>query len=196
MAKTTQKVSEKKEEETTKISDTKEEQQQEVEVTAKVEEKEKKPKKEKKPSVDFEAQFKEIQDKYLRLSADFDNYRKRTLKEKIELTKNAGEEIFTQLLPVLDDFERAMDHINQAKDLDAVKEGIELIYTKFKEYLNQQGIKEIEAMHQEFNTDVHEAISKIPVTEKKLKGKIVDVIEKGYFLNDKVIRYAKVVIGE
>ena len=144
----------------------------------------------------LEQELQEQKEKYLRLSADFDNYRKRTMKEKIELTKQAGEEIFARILPVLDNLERAMKAVEEAKDLEAVKEGMHLIYNMFNEYLGQQGIKEIEAMHQEFDTDVHDAVTKIPAPDKKLKGKIVDVIERGYFLNDKVLRYAKVVIGE
>jgi molecular chaperone GrpE len=152
----------------------------------------------KKPSKEqeLEEKLKEQQDKYLRLSADFDNYRKRTLKEKIELSKFAGAEIYTSLLPVLDDFDRAMNSMTAANDINAVCQGIELIYSKFKDYLNQQGIKEIDALHKEFNTDVHDAVTKIPAPKKSLKGKVVDIIEKGYMLNDKVIRYTKVVVGE
>jgi molecular chaperone GrpE len=141
-------------------------------------------------------ELQEQKEKYLRLSADFDNYRKRTLREKIELTKQAGEEIFASILPVLDNLERAMKSVEEATDMEAVKEGMNLIYNMFKEYLGQQGVKEIEAMHQEFDTDVHDAVTKIPSPDENLKGKVVDVIERGYFLNDKVLRYAKVVIGE
>ena len=141
-------------------------------------------------------ELQEEKDKYLRLSADFDNYRKRTLKEKMELSKYAGEEIYLRILPVIDDLERAMKSIEEAKEIEAVKEGILLIYNKFKEYLKQQGVKEIEALHQEFNTDVHEAVTQIPANDKKLKGKVVDCLENGYYLNDKVIRYSKVVIGK
>lgn len=144
----------------------------------------------------LEQELQEQKEKYLRLSADFDNYRKRTMKEKIELSKQAGEEIFARILPVLDNLERALKAVEEAKDLEAVKEGMGLIYNMFNEYLGQQGVKEIEAMYQEFNTDVHDAVTKIPAPEKKLKGKVVDVIERGYYLNDKVLRYAKVVIGE
>jgi molecular chaperone GrpE len=144
----------------------------------------------------LQQELEEQKEKYLRLSADFDNYRKRTLKEKIDLTKQAGEEIFTRILPVLDNLERAMKSVEEAKDMEAVKEGMQLIYNLFKEYLGQQGVKEIEAMHQEFDTDVHDAVTKIPASDNTLKGKVVDVIEKGYYLNDKVLRYAKVVIGE
>ncbi len=144
----------------------------------------------------LEKELQEGKEKYLRLSADFDNYRKRTLKEKIELTKQAGEEIFASILPILDNLDRAMKSVEEAKDLEAVKEGMHLIYNMFKEYLQQHGVKEIEAMHQEFDTDVHDAVTKIPAPDKQLKGKVVDIIERGYFLNDKVLRYAKVVIGE
>jgi molecular chaperone GrpE len=144
---------------------------------------------------EMQKELQEQKDKYLRLSADFDNFRKRTMKEKIDMSKQAGEEIYVKILPVIDDLERAMKSIDEAKEMDAVKEGMLLIYNKFKEYLNQQGVREIEAMHQEFDTDVHEAVTQIPSEDKKLKGKVVDIIEKGYYLNDKVIRYSKVVIG-
>jgi len=140
--------------------------------------------------------LKEQEEKYLRLSADFDNYRKRTLKEKIEMTKYAGIEILSQILPVIDDFERAMVSMKNAQDIDAVRQGVELIYNKFKDYLTQQGVEEINAMHQEFNTDLHDAVTKIPASDDNMKGKVVDVIEKGYKLNDRVIRYCKVVVGE
>ncbi len=138
----------------------------------------------------------ESQDKYLRLSAEFDNYRKRTLKEKTDLLKMAGEDTIIRILPVLDDFERAMAAMQTSKDIEAVKDGITLIYTKLKETLTQLGIKEIEALNLEFNTDLHEAVTKIPAPQDDLKGKVVDVIQKGYFLNDKILRFAKVVIGE
>jgi molecular chaperone GrpE len=143
-----------------------------------------------------ELKIKELQDKYLRLSAEFDNYRKRTLREKIELITLANEEILIKLLPVMDDFDRAVQSMNETTDCIVMKEGIDLIYGKFKEFIQSNGIKEIDALHKSFNIDYHEAISKIPAPDKKLKGKIVDVVEKGYFLNDKVIRYSKVVIGE
>ena len=138
----------------------------------------------------------ELNDKYLRLAAEYDNYRRRTLKERMELTKTAGEDILVNILPVMDDFERALGSIDQAKEISVVKEGVQLIYTKFKEFLKQRGVKEIEAKEKEFDTDLHEAITKIPAPNKKLKGKVVDVVEKGYYLNEKVIRFSKVVIGE
>jgi molecular chaperone GrpE len=143
-----------------------------------------------------EQKVNESQDKYLRLSAEFDNYRKRTLKEKSDLLKSAGEETILRVLPVLDDFERAMAAMQNSKDIEAVKDGIILIYNKLKATLTQQGIKEIEALNLDFNTDLHEAITKIPAPGEDLKGKVVDVIQKGYYLNDKVLRFAKVVIGE
>ena len=144
----------------------------------------------------LEERLKENENKYLRLAAEFDNYRKRTLREKAEMTKFAAESIIGGLLPVVDDFDRAIESMNEASEIDAIKKGVELIHVKFREFLKQKGVKEIQAMGNEFNTDLHEAVTKIPVTSKKDKGKIVDVIEKGYLLHDKVIRYAKVVVGE
>jgi len=138
----------------------------------------------------------EMQDKNLRLQAEFDNYRKRTLKEKMELIKSGGESVLTSLLPVIDDFERALASISKAEDDDPVKQGVVLILKKFEDFLKQNGIKEIEAKGKVFDTDHHEAITKIPAPSEDLKGKVIDVIQKGYLLNDKVIRFAKVVIGE
>ena len=138
----------------------------------------------------------ELQNKYLRLSAEFDNYRKRTLKEKMDLQVSAREDILVSILTVVDDFERGMESVESATDIDAVKEGLKLIYTKFSGFLSQQGVKEIKAVGKKFDTDLHEAITKIPVESKKKKGKVVDVVEKGYTLKEKVIRYSKVIIGE
>ena len=138
----------------------------------------------------------EIHDRYLRLSAEYDNYRKRTLKEKMELTKTGGEQVLINILPVIDNLERAIGSVKEAKDVSAMKEGIELIYNKFVEYLSQNGVKEIAGIGEAFDTDKHEAITNIPAPSKELKGKVVDVIEKGYYLHDKIIRYSKVVIGE
>jgi molecular chaperone GrpE len=143
-----------------------------------------------------EEKLADLQDRYLRLSAEYDNFRKRTLKEKIELQKSANENLLQALLPVADDFDRAMQSVDEAKDIQAIKEGMTLILGKFIGFLNQQGVKEIEAVHKEFDTDLHEAITKIPAPTKKLKGKVVDVVQKGYYLNDKVLRFSKVVIGE
>ncbi len=141
-------------------------------------------------------QVNELQDRYVRLMAEFDNFRKRSLKERMELLKSAGEDVLINILPVIDDFERGLNAIEKSSDIEAVKKGIELIYNKFKDFLTQRGVKEIDARNQDFNVDVHEAITKIPAPEENLKGKVVDVVQKGYYLNDKVIRYAKVVIGE
>jgi molecular chaperone GrpE len=165
--------------------------QEETADEAEAEEKEE-PKKE--PTA--EEKLAELQDRYLRLSAEYDNFRKRTLREKIDLQKSANENLLEAILPVADDFDRAMQSVDDAKDIKAVKEGMKLISGKFNGFLNQQGVKEIEAVNKEFDTDLHEAITKIPAPSKKLKGKVVDVIQKGYFLNDKVLRFSKVVIGE
>jgi molecular chaperone GrpE len=143
-----------------------------------------------------EEKLAEMQDKYIRLSAEFDNYRKRTLREKIELTKYAGENIFLKILPVMDDFDRAISHLDSATDCEAMKSGIDLIYGKFTQFLQQNGVREIESLNCDFNIDLHYAVSKTPVQEEEKKGKIVEVIQKGYYLQDKVIRHSKVVIGE
>jgi molecular chaperone GrpE len=146
--------------------------------------------------LDYDSIILEWKEKYLRLSAEFDNYRKRTLKERIDLTKYAGEETLKDLLPVVDDFERGLKNLEQAKDINAIKEGIELIYSKFKTFLTAKGLKEIDTTDGNFNTDYHEAITKIPVDDKTKSGKIIDVVQKGYMLNEKVVRFSKVVIGE
>ena len=136
----------------------------------------------------------EERDKYLRLSAEFDNYRKRTLKEKAELIKNGAEKTLTAILPVLDDFERAIQTMEN-KETDANYEGVVLIYNKFKRTLEQKGLEEINAKDAVFDTDEHEALTNVPVTDESQKGKVLDVIQKGYKLNGKVIRYARVVVG-
>lgn len=145
---------------------------------------------------ELEVKLAEAQDKYLRLSAEFDNYRKRTLREKMDLSKYAAEDLLLRLLPVMDDFERALSHMDTSTDGPALKQGIDLIYNKFSEFFKQTGVKEVEAVNCQFNVDVHDAVAKIAVEEEDKKGKIVDVIQKGYFLQDKVIRHAKVVVGE
>jgi molecular chaperone GrpE len=141
------------------------------------------------------AKVEELNDKYIRLYSEFDNYRKRTQKEKIELHKTAGEDIFKILLPVLDDFERAMNAMNEAKDIAAVKEGVELIFNKLKNGLQQKGLAAMESKGQAFDADIHEAITNIPAPSEDLKGKVVEELEKGYSLNGKVIRFAKVIVG-
>ena len=145
---------------------------------------------------ELESANKEITDRHLRLSAEFDNFRKRTLRERMEMTKTAAESVMLSILPVIDDFERAMYSIEKGMDFEATKEGILLIYNKFKEFNKQNGVSEIEAAGKIFDTDLHEALTKIPAPSEEMKGKIVDVIQKGYYLNNKVIRFAKVVVGE
>lgn len=149
-----------------------------------------------KKEISSEEKLAEMQDRYLRLSAEYDNYRKRTLREKIELTKNAGENILISIIPVIDDFERAMKLMEASADCTAMKSGIDLIYNKFNEFLKQNGIREIESLNKDFNVDLHDAITKIPAQDDSMKGKVVDVIQKGYWLNDKVLRHSKVVVGE
>ncbi len=134
-------------------------------------------------------------DKYMRLSAEFDNYRKRTLREKMELVSSAGEDVIKSLLPVLDDFERALKAMSDTEDIDPMREGVLLIYHKLKETLRAKGLAEIESMGSVLDTDLHEAVAKVPGA-KADRGRIIDVVQKGYKLGDKVIRYAKVVVGE
>lgn len=136
-----------------------------------------------------------LNDKYLRLFAEFDNYKRRTQKERVELLQTAGKDVVVSMLPVLDDFERALKATENATEVSAIREGVMLVQTKLKSILNQKGLKEMESMHTIFDTDIHEAITKIPAPSDDLKGKVVDELEKGYTLNDKVIRFAKVVVG-
>ena len=148
------------------------------------------------PVTQLENQLAELKDQYLRKVAEFDNYRKRTLKEKTELILNGGEKVITSILPILDDFERAEDNISKATDLDALKEGVELIFQKLLKVLEAQGLKKIETHEADFNTDFHEAIAMVPAANEEQKGKVVDCVQTGYTLNDKVIRHAKVAIGQ
>jgi molecular chaperone GrpE len=144
---------------------------------------------------DFEAELLEKDDKYLRLYAEFENYKRRTLAERIELFKTAGQEIMLAMIPVLDDFERALKAMENATDVASVKEGIDLVSHKFKNTLVAKGLKPMESIGQAFNADLHEAITNIPAPSEDMKDKIIDEVEKGYYLGDKVIRYAKVVVG-
>lgn len=145
---------------------------------------------------ELKAQVEEQKDRYLRLSAEFDNYRKRTLKERSDLLKTASGDTLSGMLPVLDDLERAMASMEKANDVAAVLEGVKLIYAKLQEFLKNKGVVEIDAKNQVFDTDLHEALTKIPAPSEDMKGKVVDVIQKGYKIEGKVIRYAKVVVGE
>lgn len=144
----------------------------------------------------LQAEQEEMKDKYLRLSAEFDNYRKRTMKEKAELILNGGEKAFKAILPVIDDMERALATMQKATDVDAVKEGVDLIYNKFIQILGQNGVHAIDTKEKELDTDFHDAIAIIDAPSEELKGKILDCVETGYTLNDKVIRHAKVVVGK
>lgn len=138
----------------------------------------------------------DLNDKNLRLMAEFDNYRKRTLKERSDLVKTAGENILSSMLPLVDDFERALKAMETAEDIVAVKEGVDLIYGKFIAFLLQNGVKAIPTENEVFDTDLHEAITTFPAPTEDLKGKIIDCASKGYTLNEKVIRFSKVVVGE
>jgi len=137
-----------------------------------------------------------LQDKYLRLAAEFDNYRKRTIREKAELIQNAGESLLRDILPLVDDFERGLELASNADDMNAIKTGMGLIYNKLKDFLTNHGVKEIDARDEPFDTDWHEAVTNIPAPSDEMKGIVLDVIQKGYTLNDKVMRYSKVVVGE
>ena len=175
------------------LEDSEEENYAEQTESLKAEEKEEEPADE----VDLlKGELEESKDKYLRLYSEFENFRRRTAKERLELIKTANEDLILGLLPVLDDFDRAYKAIGDQEETKAVKDGVQLIYSKFSKTLESKGLKAMGDLKGEaFDAEVHDAITQIPVEEEKLKGKIVDVIEKGYYLNDKVIRYAKVVIG-
>lgn len=138
----------------------------------------------------------DLNDRHLRLQAEFDNFRKRTLKEKAELIKSGGESVLTAILPVIDDFDRALDTMTEVPEDDPTKKGLLLIFSKFRDFLKVNQVTEIEATGKDFDVDMHDAITKIPAPSEDLKGKVVDVIQKGYMLNGKVIRYAKVIIGD
>lgn len=143
----------------------------------------------------LQAEVQQLNDKYLRLYAEFDNYKRRTQKERVELLQTAGKDVIVSLLPVLDDFDRALKAMESASEVAPVKEGVLLVSTKLKNTLAQKGLKDVESISQPFNTDFHEAITNIPAPTEDLKGKVIDEVEKGYTLNDNVIRFAKVVVG-
>jgi molecular chaperone GrpE len=144
----------------------------------------------------LQKELEDLKDKRLRMAAEFDNYRKRTNREKMDLIQTAGESLLKDILPFVDDFDRGIEMAANAEDMDAIRTGMDLIYSKLKDFLTNHGIKEINAMNEPFSADWHEAITKIPAATDDMKGKIVDVIQKGYTLNDKIIRYPKVVVGE
>lgn len=140
--------------------------------------------------------LEEMKDKYLRLAAEFDNYRKRTMKEKTELIKNGGEKAISTILPILDDLERALENMQHTNDIEAIHQGIDLIYQKFLKQLVQEGLEKMSPIGQDFDTDFHEAVALVPVSNEDQKGKVLDCVQTGYKLNDKVIRHAKVVVAQ
>lgn len=144
----------------------------------------------------IEEKYNELNDKFVRLYAEFDNFRRRTNKEKVDLISSASASILKDLVPVLDDFERALENNEKSDDIEAVKEGVKLVAHKFKSLLESKGLKQMVAKGEPFDSEFHEAIANIPAPEDSLKGKVVDDVEKGYLLNEKVIRFAKVVVGQ
>lgn len=176
--------------EETPVCEENNQQEEQAEVELSVEEQLMKELDEKQKEVD------ELKDKHLRLSAEFDNYRKRTLKEKAELIKNGAEKTLTAILPILDDFERALKNLEVSEETKAMYEGVELIFNKFNKVLNQEGLQVIETKDKEFDTDFCEAIALVPAPSEEMKGKILDCVQTGYMLNDKVIRHAKVVVAQ
>lgn len=144
----------------------------------------------------LEAEIKEQKDKYLRLMAEFENFRRRTAKEKIELSQTAGKDVIISLLDVLDDCDRAEKQLNSNADIAVQKEGVMLVFNKLKNTLQSRGLKAMESVNTDFDVEKHEAITEIPVTSKNMQGKVVDEVQKGYYLNDKIIRFAKVVVGK
>jgi molecular chaperone GrpE len=145
---------------------------------------------------ELEANLAELNDKYLRLFSEFDNYRKRTLKERLDLIKSASQDLIVELLPVVDDFERALKALETTHDTAKTAEGVNLIYNKYKNILIRKGLEQMDTKGHDFDTDFHEAITNVPAPSEDLKGKVIDEIEKGYLLNGKVIRFAKVIIGQ
>ena len=144
----------------------------------------------------LKAELEEAKDKYLRKVAEFENFKRRNAKEKIELIQTAGRDVITDMLDVLDDCDRAQKQLDASEDTAAIKEGIMLVFNKLRNTLQNRGVKAMETLHQEFNADLHEAITEIPAPSEKLKGKVIDEVMKGYYLNDKIIRFAKVVVGK
>ena len=144
----------------------------------------------------LQAELEKSQKEYLFLMAEFDNYRKRTVKEKAELIKNGGEKAMLGLIPVIDDFERAIDAIDKSSDVEGLKEGVDLIYNKFMKYLESQQVKPMESTGTDFDADIYEAVTTFPAPDESMKGKVIDTVQKGYTINEKVLRHAKVVVGQ
>ncbi|MEN9885075.1 MAG: hypothetical protein RLZZ420_2292 [Bacteroidota bacterium] len=144
----------------------------------------------------LQKELQEQKEKYIRLYADFDNFKRRSAKERVELIQTAGREVIQSMLEVMDDCDRAEKQMQKSDDLKQIREGIQLVFTKFRNTLQSKGLKEMKSIGEEFNPDVHEAITEIPVPDESMKGKVVDEVEKGYMLNDKIIRFSKVVVGK
>ena len=144
----------------------------------------------------LQKELQEQKEKYIRLYADFDNFKRRNAKERVELIQTAGREVIQSMLEVMDDCDRAEKQMQKSDDLKQIREGIQLVFTKFRNTLQSKGLKEMNSIGEEFNPDVHEAITEIPVPDENMKGKVVDEVEKGYMLNDKIIRFSKVVVGK
>lgn len=144
----------------------------------------------------LQEELQEMKDKYLRLVAEFDNFRKRNAKERMELIQTAGKEVIISLLDVLDDCERAAAQMESSADITAIKDGVMLVFNKLKSILQSKGLREMESLHTDFDPDLHDAMAEIPATGEELKGKVMDNLQKGYYLNDKLIRHAKVVVGK
>ncbi len=189
-----EKISE--EQEQIKAEETVQEERQEPKTEEKAEETDNSADKEEKKEETLETKFERLNDTHLRLMAEYDNYRKRTLKEKSELIRNGGEKTLKDLLPVIDDLDIALANIEKAEDLASVVEGVKLIHAKFLDYLKRQGVQTIETEGQAFDDELHEAIATFPAQEEEQKGKIIDCVKKGYTLNDKVMRHASVVVGQ
>lgn len=145
---------------------------------------------------ELELEISQLKDKYIRQVAEFDNYRKRTLKEKTELVLNGGQKVLTSLLPILDDLDRAIENIDKSDDIEVLREGVNLILNKLSKTLNEQGLQKMDVIGTEFNTDFHEAVALIPAQDESQKNHIIDCIQSGYTLNEKVIRHAKVIVGQ
>lgn len=192
----------KKEQEQVKEEELQQEETQTEEQNAEVESQnaeEEQPAKEETPEdkiAALQAELEKSQKEYLFLMAEFDNYRKRTVKEKAELIKNGGEKAMLGLLPVIDDFERAIDAIDKSSDVESLKEGVDLIYNKFMKYLESQQVKPMESTGTDFDADVYEAVTTFPAPDESMKGKVIDTVQKGYTINEKVLRHAKVVVGQ
>ncbi len=192
----------KKEQEQVKEEELQQEETQTEEQNAEVESQnaeEEQPAKEETPEdkiAALQAELEKSQKEYLFLMAEFDNYRKRTVKEKAELIKNGGEKAMLGLLPVIDDFERAIDAIDKSSDVEGLKEGVDLIYNKFMKYLESQQVKPMESTGTDFDADIYEAVTTFPAPDESMKGKVIDTVQKGYTINEKVLRHAKVVVGQ